>query len=623
MPNSGTVTAGSVALASQYNNLRSDVLDATTSHTHSGSADAGAKIEGTALKSTGATVGYLLTAGAGGTTTTWSAPPAGAGQVTFGTATAAFATAASGTSVRMTTGDSSTSGGIGLLDGGTVIVTHTNINNYITAAKIYKTFDVINGTVVGSASISPVAAGTYIADQVVGTSFEAGTAFVIKENHGSGTTWTNYLRKYNKSCSLIWNTTLATFTLSAPGFQSEYFGPFGGLSGNECSPKWASGINCWYGGDFRTGAQSTATTGGAGTASVWIVNDTSGSAYSAPFGTSSAPYNHAYTYATVYVPSVGTALGGTIYAWGVARNSGNTASEFRQVAYAVGSASITAVAASTASSSAWADDSTGINYLQPVYAKWDNTNSQIIVGLIGGRIVFLDRTAGTVLAMTPLSSAARQKGLNSGSSGNKLVGQNDPEETIDQQIDLTAGYAFWSEGRPVLTKLGSYDSCIFPTSVMQTTYYSTAKVSLAGPGSATRWVYVDNNNKGTAVSFPIAGVAKVTLAGTSSAAWRQITTEGIGKTDNVQILAFENLGGQENISFVGTAGTGLSGDNGGGKSGLDGVRYTHLVPGTATFSAYVMNYGGTGQMDVTTTGTATYVTTAGTATLKTTTIGLA
>ena len=93
MPNSGTVTAGSVALASQYNNLRDDVLSSTTSHTHSGSADAGAKIEGTALKSTGATVGYLLTAGAGGTTTTWSAPPAGGGQLTFVSGTSAFSTA--------------------------------------------------------------------------------------------------------------------------------------------------------------------------------------------------------------------------------------------------------------------------------------------------------------------------------------------------------------------------------------------------------------------------------------------------------------------------------------------------------------------------------------------------
>jgi hypothetical protein len=72
MPNSGTVTAGSVALASQYNNLRADVLDVATGHTHAGTTGEGAKIEGTALKSTGATVGHFLKAGAGGTTTVWS-----------------------------------------------------------------------------------------------------------------------------------------------------------------------------------------------------------------------------------------------------------------------------------------------------------------------------------------------------------------------------------------------------------------------------------------------------------------------------------------------------------------------------------------------------------------------
>jgi len=66
MPNSGTVTAGSVALASQYNNLRDDVLSSTTSHVHSGSADAGAKIEGSYLKSTGATDGQVLTADGAG-----------------------------------------------------------------------------------------------------------------------------------------------------------------------------------------------------------------------------------------------------------------------------------------------------------------------------------------------------------------------------------------------------------------------------------------------------------------------------------------------------------------------------------------------------------------------------
>ncbi len=62
MPNSGTVTAGSAALASQYNNLRDDVLNITTGHTHTGASENGAKVEGTALKATGITDGYVLTA---------------------------------------------------------------------------------------------------------------------------------------------------------------------------------------------------------------------------------------------------------------------------------------------------------------------------------------------------------------------------------------------------------------------------------------------------------------------------------------------------------------------------------------------------------------------------------
>ena len=62
MPNSGTVTAGSAALASQYNNLRDDVLNTSTGHTHTGASENGARVEGTALKATGVTDGYVLTA---------------------------------------------------------------------------------------------------------------------------------------------------------------------------------------------------------------------------------------------------------------------------------------------------------------------------------------------------------------------------------------------------------------------------------------------------------------------------------------------------------------------------------------------------------------------------------
>lgn len=67
MANSGTVTAGSAALASQYNNLRDDVLNVSTGHTHTGASENGAQVEGTALKATGITDGFGLFAdGSGG-----------------------------------------------------------------------------------------------------------------------------------------------------------------------------------------------------------------------------------------------------------------------------------------------------------------------------------------------------------------------------------------------------------------------------------------------------------------------------------------------------------------------------------------------------------------------------
>ena len=67
MANSGTVTAGSAALASQYNNLRDDVLSVTTGHTHTGASENGAKVAATGVSSGTAALSAVLTAdGSGG-----------------------------------------------------------------------------------------------------------------------------------------------------------------------------------------------------------------------------------------------------------------------------------------------------------------------------------------------------------------------------------------------------------------------------------------------------------------------------------------------------------------------------------------------------------------------------
>ena len=94
MANSGTVTAGSAALASQYNNLRDDVLNVSTGHTHTGASENGAKVAATGMSSGTAANGAVLTANgsgaaaflalnAGGMTLIATATPSGATSVSF------------------------------------------------------------------------------------------------------------------------------------------------------------------------------------------------------------------------------------------------------------------------------------------------------------------------------------------------------------------------------------------------------------------------------------------------------------------------------------------------------------------------------------------------------------
>ncbi len=66
MPSSGTVTAGSAALASHYNNLRADVLNTSTGHTHTGASENGAKVAATGVSSGTAANGAVLTADGSG-----------------------------------------------------------------------------------------------------------------------------------------------------------------------------------------------------------------------------------------------------------------------------------------------------------------------------------------------------------------------------------------------------------------------------------------------------------------------------------------------------------------------------------------------------------------------------
>jgi hypothetical protein len=141
MPNSGTVTAGSVALASQYNNLRDDVLNVSTGHTHTGASEDGKKVHGTALDTTGATNGQVLTAnGSGGAAFVASAS---SGALSISTATAAFSTAAAGTAAFAYATGAANYAGIGVSIGGSTFMTITNHNNYSAATRVLRTWDKI------------------------------------------------------------------------------------------------------------------------------------------------------------------------------------------------------------------------------------------------------------------------------------------------------------------------------------------------------------------------------------------------------------------------------------------------------------------------------------------------
>lgn len=83
MPNSGTVTAGSAALASQYNNLRADVLNVSTGHTHTGASEDGAKVAATGISSGTAANGAVLTANGSGASAFLALASTGADVQTF------------------------------------------------------------------------------------------------------------------------------------------------------------------------------------------------------------------------------------------------------------------------------------------------------------------------------------------------------------------------------------------------------------------------------------------------------------------------------------------------------------------------------------------------------------
>jgi hypothetical protein len=527
MPNSGTVTAGSAALASQYNNLRDDVLNVSTGHTHTGASENGAQVEGTALKSTGATAGYVLTAGAGGTATTWSALPAGGGALTFISGTAVFSTATYGT-VHAAAVTTLASRNYATTSGGTVVIASRFTQ---TTAGLINSFNLDVAASAASTSLSPATAGT-TTFWVGGYGFSPGTAFVVLETGKSGSNQTVTLRKINTAMtSVMWSTQLLSAAYT--GTQYDTYAPMSPARGGI---RYAAGPGIWYGGDGRMYQH------GAGTgqiSSVWVVNDVSGSAYSAPFGSAAgtaATSKSSETTGLLFVPSSTAATNGTIHAWG------NNAGTPRYCTYAVGSASITALStadgiyAGTASS-----DQT--EFPAPFYAQapgkfayWIASANKILLQQASSLTIW-DRTFTTMEYESPLAPGAEN-----------LFNDYSHESSFDPVTMRTHYGSTWYQLGGLDGNIAPQGSGHFVDSNTWNGYYGV----LAGPGSATRQFndrYLSGASSGTVIQLPIDGLAKVPFGGTSST--RRLMT--ITGTLSGKVVAIDSAGGYVHSMAYGTS----------------------------------------------------------------------
>jgi hypothetical protein len=341
MPNSGTVTAGSVALASQYNNLRADVLDASTGHVHDGSADGGKQIEGTVLKSTGATAGQVLTASAG-TGATWASPSVGALNTVTGTATwAAFSTASStfynagnNLSKFAVTGD------------GTVIVSVTTTANTSARTLYYWNLSSAGGTAVRAGTASPAltTAGTVSQVNISGKGFSGGgVVFFEGVNATTSGSVTGTLRRYTSTLGTnSWNTSI----YASPGVAATNFNAWEQVAFSTFRPFWFEDANMWMSWDTRTAATTLSY--------VYAVNDTSGTLYSSAWATAvSSSDRPTLGRHLAYVPGLAGA-DGTVHFFAYRQTADNPRTfNYLRIAYTLGTAALTASSTAT-STTGWA-----------------------------------------------------------------------------------------------------------------------------------------------------------------------------------------------------------------------------------------------------------------------------
>ena len=502
MANSGTVTAGSAALASQYNNLRDDVLNVSTGHTHTGASEDGKKVEGSAIASTGATNGQVLAAdGAGGAAFTTLA---GAGSYGGTTASIVWTAPADTTS---TTYTSAIRGKWSLSGGGTVLFTVLAEPN--TSNRDIKTFNLGATAVVASATKTNTIAGTVLYTQPSGYGFTAGTAIFYAEYIGATTTGlvTMAFRKWNETLATnMWN---ATIYSAQPTDASSQMISNSNIAFAQSPAVYEPMNGIWYSWDGFASGPSAGTT-----SRVWIINDASGSVYSAPFGTAtSASTATSGVYHCQFVPPASGTVGGTIHAWGSAKASTGTVT-YTLISYAVDGTSITAAATAASTSGFPGLFNTG-SVERPYWGWYDASATAIVLKTLSGGpsspfspngfgigYVGLDRTAGTRLFRSPQLS------------GTAVRPESEGYRPLPAWDSSTKLHAYANDNLLHAFKTGSPGEFYTARSILSERstsgtpgfYGHYTKLTLAGAGSATHIIY-DSVQYGTAItSYAIGGV---------------------------------------------------------------------------------------------------------------------
>ena len=467
--------------------------------------------EGTAIKSTGAVVGYVLTAGTGGTATTWAAPSASAGAISSSTATGVFSTVASTATVAVGRIITNYYHYADVSHNGTAVVIAAEQSDWSANGSGMKITN-LGGTTTGSWTNSLSGGGS--ADFIsYGVGWASHTACLVIEALRTTTTSTTfYAKKYSDAGSLIWSTafgTISNTTDTSKGYginvmyqksNVEYV-PSVGASG-----MWLIAEGITYGNNLTNG-----------TPTMWALNDTSGSVYSTQIaGTARSTAYRSVDPSVLYVPPV-TGDGTVHTLQRVSYDSGSTYTRIRAyttlTATGFGTSVATRVEGGTALSPSTINPDTTFYYAQWVaeataICLWSGDNSN--------NISWVNRSWGAQLGNATSPYYPRTSDFRSRHTINWKTGV------------MTAGN---SGSNAVLTRFGKTPSNWFtnsfgPRGTAGVIYWDWNSANtekwypMGSGGSATHALVMGNSSTTPARDikiYPISqGITEITVAGTTN-----------------------------------------------------------------------------------------------------------